>query len=175
MSNLPLVSRKIPFLQVVNISWWIRHETIYLLSTRRGPGKSLADFPREMLITKFTMADNYLRWLQKSDVSVYSIIRVLRIVEPGFSRNTAKTIFEKIDTWMFLSCDDFRCTNTKKIHILFLLVCLVGWKCDMMFQRKSFSNVSTPSTHAGQAWKDLTEGVGKETGRVQGWGGGRAG
>jgi len=60
----------------------------------RGPGKSLADFPREMLITKFTMADNYLR--------------VLRIVEPGFSRNTAKTIFEKIDTWMFLSCDDFR-------------------------------------------------------------------
>ena len=34
--------------------------------------------------------------------------RVLRIVEPGFSRNTAKTIFEKTDTWMFLSCDDFR-------------------------------------------------------------------
>merc|ERR1712109_184873 len=26
-----------------------------------------------------------------------------------FSRNTAKTIFEKIDTWMFLSCDDYRC------------------------------------------------------------------
>merc|ERR1712130_698463 len=60
----------------------------------RGAGKTLADFPREMVVTKFTMADNYLR--------------VLRIVEPGFSRNTAKTIFEKIDTWMFLSCDDFR-------------------------------------------------------------------
>ena len=37
------------------------------------------------------------------------INRVLRVVEPGFSRNTAKTIFEKIDTWMFLSCDDYRC------------------------------------------------------------------
>ena len=39
----------------------------------------------------------------------YLMNRVLRVVEPGFSRNTAKTIFEKIDTWMFLSCDDYRC------------------------------------------------------------------
>jgi len=61
----------------------------------RGPGKSLADFPRELLISKMTMAEDYLR--------------VLRVVEPGFSRNTAKTIFEKVDTWMFLSCDDYRC------------------------------------------------------------------
>ena len=38
----------------------------------------------------------------------YLMNRVLRVVEPGFSRNTAKTIFEKIDTWMFLSCDDYR-------------------------------------------------------------------
>ena len=31
----------------------------------RGPGKTLADFPREMLILKLKMADNYLRWVKK--------------------------------------------------------------------------------------------------------------
>ena len=60
----------------------------------RGPGQRLSDFPLGLVATKLSLATEYLA--------------VLDILEAGLSRNRAKTIYEMVDTRLYLSSLEFR-------------------------------------------------------------------
>eukprot|EP00092_Neocalanus_flemingeri_P045750 GFUD01051271.1.p1 GENE.GFUD01051271.1~~GFUD01051271.1.p1 ORF type:complete len:551 (-),score=122.42 GFUD01051271.1:56-1708(-) len=60
----------------------------------RGPGKKLSDFPVSLIKTKVELATSYLA--------------VLDIVERGVSKFRAKTLYELVDSQIYLASLDFR-------------------------------------------------------------------
>ena len=60
----------------------------------RGNGKTLSDFPVSMIKTKVELGINYLA--------------VLDIVERGISKFRAKTMYELVDSQIYLASLDFR-------------------------------------------------------------------
>ena len=73
----------------------------------RGIGKTLSDFPVSMIQTKVELGINYLA--------------VLDIVERGISKFRAKTMYELVDSQIYLASLDFRdgkCDRAAiKLHI----------------------------------------------------------
>ena len=81
----------------------------------RGHGKTLSDFPVSMIKTKVELGINYLA--------------VLDIVERGISKFRAKTMYELVDSQIYLASLDFRDGKSDRSAIKSLIKGLFDENC----------------------------------------------
>ena len=95
----------------------------------RGLGRTLSDFPVSLIITKVELASSYLA--------------VLDIVERGISKFRAKTLYELVDSQIYLASLDFRDGKCNRAEIKLLTKGNAVKSVQNLFNYPNFQALST--------------------------------